>query len=1092
MKKKLLFILLLTMLFVRAQAQTRQVSGTIKEKGSKESIPAVSVTILGTTTGTQSNNDGEFKLTVPDKPGVILVFKSVGYSPQQITLQPNQSIVNVTLAPLAQELSEVVAIGYATVKRKDLAGAVTSVSDKDLKDVPSNSLAEALAGRLAGVQVTVSQGAPGADADINVRGRNSITQSGSPLFIVDGVQVDNAINVLSPQDIASIDVLKDAASTAIYGSRGSNGVILITTKGGKNTNGRISVNFNGFAGVQKLAKELPTMNPYDFISFQYDRFKLTNDSTIINRYTRVTSNFDTIKTYKGEPGIDWQKKMFGRSALMHTENFSLSGGTDKNTFNLSVTNNGQQGILLGSDYKRQIVNFRFDQEVSKKLKVGFNVRYNKQVINGAGTSDAGGSGSNNLRQIVRYPPFLTGGADDTAYDPTLAGLTNGNGLRLVNPLQLLPATYRQSSNNVFDINTNINYNIVKNVSFRSVVGYDVYNSQIKAYNDTLNSDAQANLNLPTAQLTRGQVITINNSNVLTYSNPSFLQTRGSVTALAGIELYQTDTKAAFQNVRYFPVGLTPDQAFANFSLASPPVGFQQPAATSSDVPVRTFSYFSRLNYTYDDKYIATFTIRADGSSIFGPSKKWGYFPSGSFAWRVIQEKFMRDQSVFSDLKLRLSYGAAGNNRITPYSYDPSYAPGKPYYLNGAPVLGLAPTSVLNNPDLQWETLVSKNVGLDMSFLKGRIQLTVDAYINITNNLLINNVVPVNTGYSTQFQNVGSTQNKGLEFTLSSFIIQSTNFRWSANFNIAFNRNTIRSLGSQSQFYANSGWFGGIQPADYIVKVGDQVGTMYGLVNDGYYKLSDFNATPYSNSAYPWATTQYTLKSGVPTSGITSSTIQPGTQKFKDINGDGIVNGSDFTVIGHALPKFTGGLNQTFNYKNFDLSLFLNFSYGGQVYNDNKLEFTSAYSNGANLLSIFNDRWHIADPNTGVSLTRVVGTTVIGQSPEAINAVNGNAKYWIPVTGVEYNNSQSFAVENASFIRINNLTIGYTFPKVLLGKLKLTNFRVYATGNNLGVITGYSGYDPEVSTRRSSPLTPGVDYSAYPRSRTYLMGINISF
>jgi len=1098
MKRNLLLtMLLLTIMFVKAQAQNRTITGTVTDKATKETVIGGTVLVKGTTNGTQTDANGKYKLTVPDKPGTVLIFRSIGYTTLEIPLASG-NIINASLESNAKQLDEVVAIGYATVRRSELPGAVSSITDKDLKDVPVNSLTEALEGRLAGVQVVVSEGSPGAPADINIRGRNSITQSGSPLFIVDGVQVDNALNVIAPQDIATIDVLKDAASTAIYGSRGSNGVILITTKGGKNTNGKISVTYNGSVGFSKLPKELETLTPFDYINFMYERFRLVGDSSIIDRYTRVGSNFDTIKNYQGLPGIDWQNIMFGRNAFQQNHNLSLSGGTDRSQFNLSLTDNGQQGILMGSDYNRQVLNFRFNQKVNDNLQAGFNVRYNQQTVNGAGTSDVGGSGTNNLRQIVRYPPFLTAGADPADFDPGLYATNPGNGLTLVNPIQLLNNTYRQTKSNVTDLNANVNWTIVKNLTFRTVAGYDVYNITAKAYNDTLNSDAQANLLLPTATLGTTQVTTINNSNTLDYNNPSIFHSKSSVDLLVGQELYQTTTNTTNLSFRYFPVGLTPDQAFNNLGLAVAPAGYVEPTPSSASTPVHTLSFFTRANYTYDNKYILSGTLRADGSSIFGPQKKWGYFPSVSAAWRIIQESFMQKQNIFSELKLRFTYGTSGNNRITPFSYDPAYSTGRNYFLNNAASLGLVTngaTSVLNNTDLQWEVLTSKNLGLDMGFMHGRIQLTIDAYDNITSKLLINNTIPLNTGYSSQFQNVGSTGNKGIEFTLSAGVIQSKDFRWTANYNMSFNKNRILSLGSQTQFAANSGWFSNSNGApDYIVKVGEEVGTMYGLVNDGYYKPSDFYTAPYSDRNNPWATTQYLgLKPGVPT-GISTIPLEPGIQKFKDLNGDGKIDlTNDVTVIGHALPKFIGGLNQTFNYKNFDMSVFVNFSYGNQVYNDNKAEFTSEYENGGNMLAIFNNRWHITDPNTGQYLERALNsTTVIGVSPDKLNAINGNANYWIPVTGVEYTDPQSFAVEDGSFIRLNNVTLGYTFPKALLGKLKLTNLRFYVTGNNLGTITGYSGYDPEASTRRSSPLTPGVDYSAYPRSRTLLFGVNLSF
>jgi TonB-linked SusC/RagA family outer membrane protein len=1090
MNKFLLQFCLLFFLCGTAFAQTRQVTGQVTEKGGKDPIPAVTVLVKGAKGGTQTDLNGNFKLNVPNG-AITLVFRSVGYKTTEIAVPGSQTSVNVSLDADATQLNEVVAIGYGTVKRGDLSGSVTSIAAKDLKDNPSNSLAEALEGKLAGVQITTSQGAPGSDADINIRGRNSITQSGSPLFIVDGVQVENALNVLAPQDIATVDVLKDAASTAIYGARGSNGVVLITTKGGKNTNGKFTVTYNVNVGIQKLAKELAVMNPYDFVEYQYERFRLTNDSTSLDRFTRIGSNFDTIKNYRNVPFVDWQQTMFGRKAVQQTHNLSLSGGTDKTQYNLSLTEDAQQGILVGSDFNRQVLNFRLDQTISDKFRAGFNVRYNNRVVNGAGTSDVGGSGTNNLRQIVRYNPFQLPGKDLDDYDAfqTLT-LNPGNGLALVNPLALIPAIYRKNSSNVLNLNGNISYNIVKNLSLKSLISYDVNNTQIKAFDDTITSNARAYNTLPVLSLTTGQIITINNSNTLNYTNSSFLKSKGALNFLVGQETYQTNSKANYLELRYFPAGITVDQAFANLNLAAAPAGAAEPAPTSSEVPVHNLSFFSRLNFTWDNKYIISGTIRADGSSIFGPAKKWGYFPSGSFAWKVTEEPFMKNQQLFSELKLRVSYGTAGNNRITPFSYLQTLTTGKPYYLNDVLVGGVGPTNLLGNPLLQWETLISKNLGLDMSFLQGRIQASVDVYDNVTSKLLISNKIPTNAGETDQFQNVGSTENKGLEFQINATVLRTRKFSWNANWNISFNRNTIKSLGDQQSFGANSGWFSATNAnPDFLVKVGEQVGTMYGLVNDGYYKTSDFTTAAYTNASLPFATTQYTLKAGVPSS---LTLAQPGSMKFVDQNGDGKIDASDYVIIGRALPKFIGGFNQQFSYGNFDMSVTMNYSYGGNVYNDNKMEFTSGYTNGANLLAIFNDRWHYANPVTGARTQATVGTTVVGAAPDVLNAINPNPKYWFPGTGVEYNQPQSFAVESSSYLRLNTVTIGYNLPKSLISKLKIANFRVYATGTNIATITGYSGYDPEVNVRRSSPLTPNVDYSAYPKSRTYFLGLNVTF
>lgn len=1089
MRKFLLLFAILLILRAVAWSQTRQITGSVTETTTREALIGVSVVVKGSNQGTQTDIKGNYRLSVPAASGTILVFRSVGYKPQEVKLT-NQSAVNIQLESASQTLNEVVAIGYQTVRRRDLVGAVSSVTARDLRDNPTLSAAEALQGKLAGVQVTVTDGQPGASADVYIRGRTSITQSGSPLYIVDGVQLDNALNVLSPQDIASIDVLKDAASTSIYGARGSNGVVIITTKGGTNTNGKSTITYNNTFAIQQLPKELSVMSPYDFVQFQYERSKITADTSVISRYYRTGDPYSKILAYKDATPVDWQKEVFGRNALLQTHNISISGGTKQTQYNLSGTYNEQQGIQQYTDYKRGLINFRFDHQATNAVKVGFNVRYNNNVLNGQGTADVGGASSNNLRQVVRYQPVLLPGQDNDYYDAAQATATNGNGLSLINPLAELQAQYRKRSNNVLNLNAYVNINITKKLTLRSIAAIDYNNTNSRAFDDTVTYNSRTTGGKqPLITVANANIRTINNSNTLDYNNTNILGSKHSLDVLLGQETYQTYTTLNGLDLRNFPVGTTPAAAFANYALAQT---VQPP--TVSEVPIHNFSLFSRISYNYASKYYATFNVRADASSVFGPLNKWGYFPSGSLAWRISEENFMKNQDIVSDLKLRLSYGSVGNNRITPYSYGNFFASGRSYYLNDAFVFG-ASTTGLGNPNLQWESQISRNVGLDAGFLKGRLQLTVDAYRNSTSNLLLNNVIPINSGYASQFQNVGATQNSGLEIQLNGTILQSKNFRWTGNFNISWNKNIIKSLGAQQSFTVNSGFFNSSQqPADFIVKVGDEVGTFYGLINDGYYKVSDFTTTPYSNATYPWATTKYTLKAGVPVSSISSTTTQPGTQKFIDVNGDGRITTADYSVIGHALPKGIGGLGQQFYYKNFDVSVFLNYSYGNKVANYNKLEFTSTYSNGANLLSDFNDRYRTVDPNTGVQLQGIPSSAigVIGASPDILEAQNANAKYWIPVQGIEWNNNQTYALENGSFIRVNNVTVGYTLPKTVTQKVKIASLRVFVTGNNLGTITGYTGYDPDVSTRRASPVTAGIDYSAYPKSRVYVIGLNASF
>lgn len=1099
-----------------AFAQVAQVTGKITS-ADKQPLPGVTVLVKGTRNATTTNNQGEYKITVDRKNGT-LVFSGTGIISYETAIN-GRSEINAELVQDVKALEDVVVIGYQTVRRKDLVGAVASIGAKDLKDIPLNSAAESIAGKLAGVQVTVSEGSPGADVDIFVRGRNSITQSGAPLYIVDGIQVENALNVLSPQDIQSIDVLKDAASTAIYGARGSNGVILITTKGGKNTGGKTTVLYNTFFGISKISKQLDLMDPYNFVLWSYERAKYTEnptDTSVAAQYIKRMSNYDTIaSTYKNYANpVNWQEKTLGRNAFQMTHNISVTGGTAATQYNLSVTANKQEGLLINSDYNRKLASFRFDHQATSNLKVGFNVRYNEQVISGAGTSDVGGAGSNRLRQYVRYRPFILPGQTEDYYDPTLDANSPGNGLNLLNPIQLANAEYRVRNITAYNYNGYANLSLARHLSFKSTFGYDVNKTTSYGYDDTLTGNARNFNRLPVLTLNSVDRITINNSNVLTYSNPSLNKTKHSLDVLVGQEIYQTNTKGNNLEVRYFPVGTKPELAFANLGLATPPAGLAQPKPSSSEINTTQLSFFGRVNYSYDRKYLLTLNFRADGSSLFGPdyssliapsdpkNRKWGYFPSASAAWRISQEDFMKNVTFINDAKLRVSYGQSGNNRIAAYGYTTGYSPpsNAGYGLNDVLNYTLTLPSRLGNPFIQWESLTSENVGLDLGLFKNRLTLTVDIYSNTTRNLLIENKIPPTSGYTTQYQNVGTTSNKGIEIQLGGTVMRKRDFNWNANFNIAFNKNRIVSLGSQSQFTANSGWFSSTaNPDDYLLRVGDEIGTIYGLQTNGFYTVNDFNVTPYVNAAnnarYPSLLYQYTLKPGVANAAPVLSTglASPGLIKYVDVNGDGkITIADDRTVIGHALPKFTGGFNQQFTYKAFDASIFCTFSYGNDIYNANKLEFSSAYGVDQNMLAINNDRWRYIDAAGNLVQKQIDASTAIGIAPDQLAALNANAQIWQPSLSTNGFIPSSYAIENGSYLRISNVTLGYTLPQSVLQKIRIASLRIYATANNLATITGYSGYDPDVNARRGTPLTPGVDYGSYPRGRTFVFGLNVSF
>ena len=1093
-------------LLVNAQSDFGTVKGLVTDEDG-EPVPGVSVSAVNSKTefktGTLTDSGGVFIFPrLPAGVSYRFTFSSIGFTTQHmdghvVNAGTTTSLV-AKLISQSSRLNDVVIIGYQQFRRGDLLAASSGVTAKDLKTNPLNNAAEVLQGRLAGVQITMSEGAPGADPVINIRGRGSITQSSEPLYVVDGIPMDNALTVLNPQDIESINVLKDAASTAIYGSRGANGVVVITTKGGRNTNGKTIVNYNMFYGVQQLARKIDMMDARDFVNYQYERAWWRGDTAgVIKRYIRFPENYDTIATYG--KGFDWQDRTMGADALQYSHNVSVTSGNVNTTYNLSLTAVKQEGILINSSLDRKNLNFRIDHKANDRFSFGFNTRYTRQLILGAGTSDAGGAGSNRLRQYTRYKPVILPGEEDDSYDPTLDLNNAGNGFNILNPVLLADAEVRKRYITQLNMNANFTLVLLKNLSFRSQVGYNITTTNNRSFDDTLTNNAKSNNKQPVVSLNDNQVVQLVNSNVLSYVNSALFKTDHSLSILVGQETQKTTSTANNQTIKYFPIGITADRAFNNLQLAAASTtAYPQQQPSSSQVPVTLASFFATVDYNYAQRYYAKLTMRADGSSLFGEENKWGYFPSGVVSWRLSGEPFFKSNWV-NDLRVRFSYGIAGNNRITPFSYRTQYiSPSNGGYgLNGV-LNGVYNPSNLGNNLLKWESQIARNLGFDATIFGSRVNLTLDLYHNSSKNLLLNQAIPSSTGYTAQFQNIGATSNKGIEVQIAADIIRKKDFSYSGSFNISFNRNRITDLGGNNIILRNSGWFSGTNfPADYILKVGEEVGTMYGYINDGFYTLSDFTTTPYTNASYPNLNTQYLLKKDVASNaGILADALQPGSPKYKDLNGDGVIDADhDRTTIGRSQPRFYGGLTQTFTYKNFDLNVFLNFVYGNKVFNANKLEYGSAYGSEVNLLKSANDRWKMVD-NNGQLVQRTVNsggsTIIIGVDSSTLGNVNSGATQWFPSTSVNGFYSQSYAVENASYIRINNITLGYNLPKQLLSVIGISSVRVYVTANNVATITGYTGYDPDANTRRSDPTTSGVDYAAYPRARTYVMGLNVNF
>ena len=1066
MKRKIYLSLLAGLCCTLAWSQ-KVVTGQVSSDSTGQAVAGVTVTVRGTNTVTSTNNNGRYSITVPSN-NSILVFSSVGFTPQEINVG-NRTSINVTLSSSSTTM-DVVVIGYQTIRRRDLTGSVSSVNARQLKDIPVNSAAEALAGRLAGVQITGTEGTPNAEFLIRVRGGGSITQDNSPLYIIDGVQVENALSVISPQDIESIDVLKDASATAIYGARGANGVVIITTKGGRNQKPVIS--YNGLIGVDQLANKLEVMNPYDFVIYQYERSRGSQADR--DNFENTYGRFEDLDLYQHVPFLDWQDQMFGRNAMRQSHNLSLTGGNAGTNYNLSLTYNKQEGVQLGSDYDRKLVNFKFDHTFSKVLRVGFNTRYNNTEVNGAGTSNAGSSSTNRLRHSIKYRPFLLPGQNITDFDEDYANETNSNSLALVNPILLNEAEYRKSINNTLNLSGFAELRFTDYLSFRSTLGVDVYDRRMTAFDDTITGNSRLNgSSMPLANIGTYERTTLNNSNVLTFTNSRMdgdFNKKNKITVLVGHEIFEYKERELNQYAREFPIGISPEKALANMNLGTAYINVND--RPSSENEHRLVSGFGRLMYDFDQRFLTQFTFRADGSSKFAEGRKWGYFPSGSVAWRISNERFFESvRSAVNDLKLRLSYGEAGNNRIPNFLYLTQYAANTQYWLNNQMITGYAPLD-LANQFLKWETTVSRNIGLDISLLGNRLQMSVDAYKNDTRDLLLRKPISSTSGYTLQQQNVGTTSSKGIEIQLNAAVIARKDFTWDANFNASFGRVKVESLGAGLDYYfRNSGWGFSNSPVDYIVKPGEYIGSMWGFTTDGFYTLDDFD----------YAGGVYTLKPGIANNqDFTSLVPQPGRMKFRDLNNDGEIDEDDRSIIGVAQPKVFGGLNQQFRYRNFDMSVFINYQFGNDVYNANKLEFTSGYQPNANMLAIMNDRWRNVDAQGNVVT-----------DPAELAKLNANASIWTPSTTSTSFILHSWAVEDGSFVRIQNVTLGYTLPSSLLKRMRMQSLRFYATVNNLAVFSNYSGYDPEVSTRRGSPETPGVDYSAYPRSRAFVFGLNLS-
>lgn len=1059
----ILFLALFNALAVNAQNLT--VKGTVTDASTNEVLPGVNIVVDGTTIGVVSDMDGKFTISVPSADAT-LIFSYVGYLSEKIKVE-GKTEINISLSPDVKTMEEVVVIGYGTAKKRDLTGSVASVTGEKLKDIPINSAAEALTGKLAGVQITTTEGSPDAEVKIRVRGGGSITRDNSPLYIVDGFPVDR-ISDIPPTDIQSIDVLKDASSTAIYGSRGANGVVIVTTKSAKN--GKITANYNGYFGFKKVTKMLDVMNPYEFANWQYEQAVLAN--AVQDQYEAYFGSYQDMDLYKYMKGTDWQDEVFGNQGTSQNHSFSITGGSETVSFNASYNRVDEKAIMLGSKFSRDNLNLKMNSNPLKWLKLNFSLRYSDTKTYGAGANDVTGTekstSDSRLKNAVIFTPITLKNMSAPDDDPESYS-------NLYPPTTTIPDNDRFRDRKYYSVNGDVSLNLTKWLVFRSEVGAEyTRNTDNRFFGLTTyyvtGGDATVK-NKPAVQLTNSDANKFTNANTIT---SSFTKEKHNVSFMVGNEINLSKGNTLTSWIDGLPVFFDSNKAWA-FTTQGVPKSSDNYFSPDDKI----VSFFGRLNYDFGGRYLVSATYRADGSSKFAPGNRWGYFPSAALAWRVSEEKFMSSLTNWlSNLKLRFSYGSAGNNYIPPLSYMQVYNSTATSYLPASLATSFwAASSTMSNENLKWETTITRNLGMDFGFFKNRITGGVEVYLNKTKDLLIDFPV-AGSGYTTQTRNLGKTSNKGLEFSVNSTIIDKKDFRLDFAFNISFNRNKVDDLGGLPGISANSAWTSDAQASnDYKVYVGEPVGLMYGYVTDGFYSANDFT----------WNGTKWVLKdksTATPDNeGIDGSSWGPGALKLKDLNGDSIINENDKTIIGNAMPKHTGGFSITAYVKGFDVSANFNWVYGNDIYNANKIEFTTAnkYKYRNMLASVGStQRWTNVDPSTGDRIT----------DPDQLAALNANAKIWSP--GIGKYAFHSWAVEDGSFLRLNNITLGYTIPRNIISKIHAQQIRLYVSAYNLFVWTKYSGYDPEVDTRRKTPLTPGVDYSAYPRSRSFNLGVNLTF
>lgn len=1024
-------------------AQTT-VTGVVSD--SSGPIPGANVFVKGTKNGITTDLDGNYKINVTSKSSV-LVFSYVGYKSSEIAVN-GQSIINVKLSEDANNLKEVVVVGYGSMKRGDLTGAVSSVSSKAISQSVTTSIDQVLQGRAAGVQIQQNSGAPGASSSIRIRGISSLNGSNEPIFVIDGVIIDgstgssnsNPLSNINPSDIVTLDVLKDASATAIYGSRAANGVIIVTTKRG--VKGESSVTYDSYVGWQEIPKQLPLLTLKEYAIHKNTR----SDLGIVQR----DNNF--IRPDLLGNGTNWQDELF-TTAMIQSHNLSASGGSEKSTYSMGIGYLDQEGIAIGSGFERFNLRGVVDTQVKDYLKVGVNF-----ALSNTKQTNTISDQSLILVALKQTPNVAVRNADGSFDGPDTKEFVQNN------PIGLASIRDNRNENTGIRANTYAEISFTKELKLKTQYSLDYGLSNAYTFDPSYSFGALVN-DVRVGTRTKAYSKYWNWSNVLTYNKNFGVHT---INAMLGQEMQESYWENLYgSRTGYLTNGAT------DLNAGDATTAKNSNASNSSAIK----SYFGRLFYSLEDKYLLTATIRRDGSSKFYVDNRWGWFPSAALAWKVSNENFLKDSQVVDNLKLRLGWGAVGNQNVPNYAYTSTY--------NSSPTnwgTGLLAGNTANK-DLKWETTYSSNAGLDFGFFNNRIELITDVYYKKTKNLLLALPLPAYAGTTGQgstsspWVNIGSLENKGIELTLNTVNIQNENFSWRSNFVFSKNKNKVLSLNTETGILNKTLQEGSDITIVTRTAVGQPIGQFYGYKVIGRFeKATDFYYKDSAGNVVPTA-----LPEGME---IGENSAWIGDYIFEDINKDGVINEMDRAYIGNPEANFTFGIGNTFTYKGFDINILLTGSYGNEVVNYER-RFLENPRENTNLLksALGYARLDLIDPNGPNDYRNV---QIVGGDPYMPRIGASSAS-----SASNFRFSNRF-VEDGSYLRVKNISVGYNLPKTFVSKFGISNLKVYTNMQNVLTFTKYSGYDPEIGSINQDALLTGIDNARYPSPLIYTVGLNVNF